>query len=126
MTDTNPENIKLSVIKTLRKIVDPEIPVNVYDLGLIYDIQVDEDCAVTISMTLTSPTCPVADMIMKQVEMKVAELQEVSSAKVELVWEPAWSPQRMSEAARLELNLEPDQNPVPQGGQKFYNLNRPK
>lgn len=126
MSDSNSEHITQTVIKALRKIHDPEIPVNVYDLGLIYDIQVDENCAVKISMTLTSPTCPVADMIVKQVELRISELPEVSSARVELVWEPAWSPQRMSEAARLELNLEPDQNPVPQGGQKFYNINRPK
>jgi FeS assembly SUF system protein len=93
------------VIDALRTIFDPEIPVNIYDLGLIYDIAVDEQNAVKVKMTLTAPACPVAGSLPPEVERKIETIAEVSSAKVELVWDPPWSKDRMSEAALLELGF---------------------
>lgn len=126
MPEANPESIKQEVIKAIRTIIDPEIPVNIYDLGLIYDIQVEADSVVNVCMTLTSPTCPIADMIIKQVELRINEIESVSAATVELVWEPTWTPDRMSEAARLTLNLEPGQSPMDKPGQQYIDLNRPR
>lgn len=100
------ELVRGKVIETLRTVKDPEIPVNVYDLGLIYDIDVQPFGVVGIRMTLTAPACPVADSIVKEVQDKVNAIPEVSGAYVELVWEPAWTKARMSEDARLELNLD--------------------
>lgn len=91
-----------NVIKT---VFDPEIPVNIYELGLIYNIKINDKNDVHIDMTLTSPACPVAGSMPRQVEEKVAGLPGVNSAKVELVWEPPWTQERMSEAARLELGF---------------------
>jgi len=93
------------VIDVLRTIYDPEIPVNIYELGLIYDICVDEKNAVHVKMTLTAPGCPVAGTLPPEVERKIETVPEVASAKVELVWEPQWTKERMSEAALLELGL---------------------
>lgn len=98
--------VRDKVIEALRTVKDPEIPVNVYDLGLIYDIDVQPFGVVGIRMTLTAPACPVADSIVKEVQDKVNAIPEVSGAYVELVWEPAWTKARMSEDARLELNLD--------------------
>jgi len=94
------DNLKKNIIKALRKIKDPEIPVNIYDLGLIYDLDVDDAGAAHIKMTLTSPGCPVAGMILQQVEMKVKEVERVTGATVELVWDPSWTPDRMTDEAR--------------------------
>lgn len=97
--------IEEKVVTVLRTIYDPEIPVNIYDLGLIYAIQVDPDSKVHIKMTLTAPACPVAGQIVAEVEAKVEGLAEVPWAEVELVWDPPWTREMMSEAAQLELGL---------------------
>jgi FeS assembly SUF system protein len=93
------------VIEAIRSIYDPEIPVNIYDLGLIYDIQVDETNAVKVRMTLTAPACPVAGTLPGEVEKKIESIPEVRTADVELVWEPPWDRSRMSEAAMLTLGM---------------------
>jgi FeS assembly SUF system protein len=99
------EVIREQVIEVLRSCYDPEIPVNIYELGLIYEVSVGANAEVEIRMTLTSPMCPVAESLPPGVEGKVRELPSVSNAKVEVVWEPSWNPGMMSEAARLELNM---------------------
>ena len=97
--------IEGKVIVALHEIYDPEIPVNIYELGLIYEIQVDPDRKVHIKMTLTAPACPVAGSLPGEVEKKVEAIAEVASADVELVWEPPWSRDRMSETALLTLGM---------------------
>jgi len=97
--------IEAEVIEALQSVYDPEIPVNIYDLGLIYDIDVDEAGAVSIEMTLTSPACPVAGTLPGEVEARVRDVPGVTDVEVELVWEPSWSPELMSEAAKLELGF---------------------
>lgn len=99
------QGLKRHVIAALRTIFDPEIPVNIYDLGLIYALDVEADGRVDIRMTLTTPGCPVAQTFPSQVEQTVAEVKGVSSAHVEIVWDPPWNQSRMTEAARLELGL---------------------
>lgn len=94
------ETVILNVIKT---IYDPEIPVNIYDLGLIYSIEVDEEFNVEVEMTLTAPNCPVADSILAEVKDKVNFIQGVKSATVNLVFDPPWDKEMMSEEAKLEL-----------------------
>src|SRR5262249_12168000 len=94
------------VIETLRGIYDPEIPVSIYELGLIYDIDVDPSGAVAIQMTLTAPGCPVAQSLPLEVQRRVAALPGVSSAQVDVVWDPPWDRSRMSDAAKLALGLE--------------------
>ncbi len=100
-----PLAVEAEVIEMLRTVYDPEIPVNIYELGLIYEIDVDEHGVVDIDMTLTSPACPVAGILPGQVEAKVREVEGVTDVNVELVWEPAWSMDRMSEEAKLELGF---------------------
>ncbi len=97
--------LKDQVIAEIKKIYDPEIPVNIYDLGLIYDVKVDKENVVEIKMTLTTPNCPVAESLPKEVEDGVKGIKGVKDAKLELVWEPPWDKSMMSEAAKLELNL---------------------
>lgn len=99
------QGLKRHVVTALRTIYDPELPVNIYDLGLIYDIDVDADGSVEIRMTLTAPGCPVAQDFPAQVERTVAEVTGVTRAHVEIVWDPPWDQSRMSEAARLQLGL---------------------
>ncbi len=94
-----------AVIEMLHTVYDPEIPVDVYELGLIYGVQVDAFGFVQISMTLTSPNCPSAQALPEEVREKVSAIDGVSGADVEIVWDPPWSPDRMSEEARLELNM---------------------
>ena len=94
-----------SIINALKAIYDPEIPVDIYELGLIYDVVIRDDASVYIKMTLTSPACPVAGTLPGEVEQKVAGVQGVSSAKVEITFEPAWDRSMMSEAAQLELGF---------------------
>ena len=96
---------KDQIIEEIRKIYDPELPVNIYELGLIYDIQVENEKSAKIKMTLTTPNCPVAESLPKEVEDSVKGIKEVKDAKLELVWEPPWDKSMMSEAAKLELNL---------------------
>ncbi|HEV8324069.1 MAG TPA: SUF system Fe-S cluster assembly protein [Myxococcota bacterium] len=93
------------VIEVLRSVYDPEIPVNIYELGLVYDVQVDDAGAVNVKMTLTAPACPVAGSLPGEVEAKLRAIPGVASAKVELVWEPPWGPDRMTEEARLQLGF---------------------
>jgi FeS assembly SUF system protein len=93
------------VIAALRGVFDPEIPVNIYELGLIYDLKIDPTGAVSIRMTLTSPACPVAGALPGEVQARVLAVPGVASANVELVWEPPWDMSRMSEEARLQLGL---------------------
>ena len=98
-------DIKNKVIEEIKKIYDPEIPVNIYELGLIYKIEVDSKNKVNVYMTLTSPNCPVAESLPKQVKDNIMKLEEVSDVNLNLVWEPPWDKDKMSEAAKLELNL---------------------
>lgn len=97
--------IEGKVIEALKQVYDPEIPVNIYELGLIYHIDVKPDDAVEIKMTLTAPACPVAGTLPGEVEKQVQSIPEVTSANVELVWEPPWSRDMMSEAALLQLGM---------------------
>ena len=97
--------IEAEVIEALQTVYDPEIPVNIYDLGLIYDVDVDEEGGVSIEMTLTSPACPVAGTLPPEVEARVRDVPGVTDVDVELVWEPPWTPERMSEVAKLELGF---------------------
>lgn len=105
MEGRTPEEIKNAVIEMLRSIFDPEIPVNIYDLGLIYEINLIKEDVVEVVMTLTSPSCPVAGTLPGEVEQKVKSVSGVSDAVVELVFEPAWNQDMMSEEAKLELGF---------------------
>ena len=98
-------NLKEKVISEIKKIYDPEIPVNIYELGLIYKIDIIENNKVNIEMTLTSLNCPVAESLPKMVKNNIMNLDEVSNVELNLVWDPPWSKDKMSEAAKLELNL---------------------
>ena len=98
-------DIKNKVIEEIKKIYDPEIPVNIYELGLIYKIEVDDKNKVNIDMTLTSPNCPVAESLPKEVKDNIMKLDDVSEVDLKLVWDPPWTKDKMSEAAKLELNL---------------------
>ena len=98
-------DLKKKVINEIKKIYDPEIPVNIYELGLIYDINVDKDNNVKIDMTLTSPNCPVAESLPNEVKNSVKEIKEVKDVDLNLVWEPPWDKSMMTESAKLELNL---------------------
>ena len=93
------------VVLALKQVYDPEIPVNIYDLGLIYDIQADADGQVFIRMTLTAPNCPIADDVVAQVREAVADVPGVKDVQVDLVFEPEWTTDRMSEEAKLELGM---------------------
>ena len=97
-------DLREQIIAEIRKIYDPEIPVNIYELGLIYDVKVKEDKA-KIIMTLTSPNCPVAESLPNEVKNNIMKLEGVNKVDLELVWDPPWDKDRMSEAAKLELNL---------------------
>ncbi len=99
------ESLKDNVIATLRTIYDPEIPVNIYDLGLVYGVDADDTGTVRLTMTLTAPSCPVAAALPRQVEESVRRLPGVTDVKVTLVWDPPWTPQRMSQEARLKLGF---------------------
>lgn len=99
------DELKESVIAGLKTVFDPEIPTNIYDLGLIYGIDINEEAHVHIQMTLTSPGCPVAQTFPGTVEQAVNQVEGVSDCTVELVWDPPWTQDRMSEVARLELGI---------------------
>ncbi len=99
------EKLKEDVIALLRDVYDPEIPVNIYELGLVYEVRVDESGGVGIAMTLTSPMCPVAEILPMEIEARTREMQGVRDVEIDLVWDPPWNPEMMSEAARLELGM---------------------
>ena len=96
---------KEKIIEEIRKIYDPELPVNIYDLGLIYDIQIKDENFVIIKMTLTTPNCPVAESLPKEVKDGVMQVEGINDVDLELVWDPPWNKDMMSEAAKLEMNL---------------------
>lgn len=98
--------LERKIVMALRQVYDPEISVNVYDLGLIYDLQVDADHNVKIQMTLTAPNCPMADYVVQMVKEAVSDVPGVVSCTVDLVWEPVWDRSRMSEEALIELGLD--------------------
>ena len=104
-TEKELQKIGEEVIGVICEIYDPEIPVNIYALGLIYDVQVSENCDVKILMTLTSPNCPVAESLPNEVKNSVKEIKEVKDVDLKLVWEPPWDKTMMSESAKLELNI---------------------
>ena len=97
--------LKEQIVSEIKKIYDPEIPVNIYELGLIYKIEIRETKKVNIDMTLTSPNCPVAESLPKMVKDNILKLEGVDDVKLNLVWDPPWTKDKMSEAAKLELNL---------------------
>ena len=93
------------IVTMLKSIYDPEIPVDIFELGLIYEVKIDKECNVQIEMTLTSPNCPVAETLPKEVEDKVSAIEEVTSCKVNIVFDPPWDKDMMSEEAKLELGF---------------------
>jgi FeS assembly SUF system protein len=105
MTDTELEVVGDKIVKVIKTIFDPEIPVDIYELGLIYDVFVNEDNDAKILMTLTSPNCPVAESLPKEVEDKVMSLKEINKAEVEITFDPTWTQEMMSEEAKLELGM---------------------
>ena len=96
---------KDQIIEEIRKIYDPELPVNIYELGLIYDIQIKDEKFVSIKMTLTTPNCPVAESLPKEVKDGVMQVEGIEDVDLQLVWDPPWNKEMMSEAAKLEMNL---------------------
>lgn len=98
-------DLENKIVEMLKTIYDPEIPVDIFELGLIYEVRIDEDKHVEIDMTLTSPNCPVAETLPKEVEDKVASIEHVKSAKVNIVFDPPWDKDMMSEEAKLELGF---------------------
>ena len=105
MTDTELEVVGDKIVAVIKTIFDPEIPVDIYELGLIYDVFVNEDNDAKILMTLTSPNCPVAESLPKEVEDKVMSLKEINKAEVEITFDPTWTQEMMSEEAKLELGM---------------------
>ena len=99
------DDLKQKIINEIKKVYDPEIPVNIYELGLIYKIDIDKKNNVKVDMTLTTPNCPVADSLPKQVKEYIMNVKGVSDVKLNLDWDPPWDKSKMSEAAKLELNL---------------------
>ena len=112
-----------TIVEVLRTVFDPEIPVSIYDLGMIYNIQV-ENSEVPVRMTLTTPACPVAGTLPGQVETRIKAIEGVNDATVELVWDPPWTPEKMSEAAKLQLNM--DISSPPPNPPSFFNVNPPR
>ena len=98
-------DLKEKIISEIKKIYDPEIPVNIFELGLIYKIEVNEDKKVLIEMTLTSPNCPVAESLPNSVKENILKIDGVEDVELKLVWDPPWTKEKMSEAAKIELNL---------------------
>ena len=98
-------DLKEKIIIEIKKIYDPEIPVNIYELGLIYEIKVEKNNHIKVKMTLTTPNCPVAESLPKEVKDSIMELPEINDVDLQLVWDPPWDKSMMSEAAKLELNL---------------------
>jgi FeS assembly SUF system protein len=105
MAELNKQELEEKIIDVLKSCYDPEIPVDIFELGLIYEIEINDEANVIIKMTLTSPACPVAGSLPPEVEGKVASMEEVNSAKIELVWSPPWDKEMMSEEAKLNLGF---------------------
>tara|TARA_B100000401_G_scaffold292471_1_gene200327 strand:- start:158 stop:460 length:303 start_codon:yes stop_codon:yes gene_type:complete len=99
------KELKEKIVSEIKKIYDPEIPVNIYELGLIYRIEVNNEKKVIIEMTLTSPNCPVAESLPKSVKENILKIDGIKDVDLKLVWDPPWTKDKMSEAAKLELNL---------------------
>ncbi len=97
--------LQATVVEALKSIYDPEIPVDIYELGLIYDVAISEDGDATVTMTLTTPHCPVAESLPQEVELRVLSVPGIRDAEVKLVWDPPWDPSKMSDEARLELGM---------------------
>lgn len=102
---TKKQELNDKAIEILKAVFDPEIPVDIYELGLVYKIEIDEDTNIKVEMTLTSPACPVAGTLPVEVENKLRSLDGVNDVTVEIVWDPPWTPDLMSEAAKLQLNM---------------------
>jgi FeS assembly SUF system protein len=98
-------DIETEIVRTLKNIYDPEIPVNIYDLGLIYEIDVDDDMNVAVTMTLTAPNCPVADSLLEDIEKQVKSIEGVNNAKIHLTFDPPWDQNMLTDEAKLELGL---------------------
>ena len=105
-SSAEPATLDERVVAALKTVYDPEIPVNIYELGLIYDVVVGPDRDLTIRMTLTSPMCPVAESLPIEVQQKVSAVEGVSSVDVDLVWDPSWTPDMMTDAAKLQLGMQ--------------------
>ena len=105
MESINETIIEAQIVEALRTCFDPEIPVNIYEMGLIYDLKVDTEGVAAIQMTLTSPHCPAVQSLPAEIESKVRAVDGVTDVKIDLVWEPPWDPSKMSEAARLQLGM---------------------
>jgi FeS assembly SUF system protein len=105
MAEINKQVLEEKVIEALKSCYDPEIPVNIFELGLIYEIGIDDNANVQIKMTLTSPACPVAGSLPGEVEMRIRNIPEVNDVKVQLVWNPPWDKEMMSDVAKLELGF---------------------
>lgn len=103
-SEVKPEQIKEEVIKELRQIYDPEIPVNIYDLGLIYSVEVSENGECSVTMTFTSPACPIAGAILNEVNYRVDNVEGVTDVMVKVTWDPPWSKEMASESAQIELS----------------------
>ena len=99
------KELKEKIVSEIKKIYDPEIPVNIYELGLIYKIEIDEKNRVLVEMTLTSPNCPVAESLPNSVKENILKIDGIKNVDLKLVWDPPWTKEKMSEAAKLELNL---------------------
>ncbi|MCB9857460.1 MAG: DUF59 domain-containing protein [Phycisphaerales bacterium] len=123
---TPPSDLQNKVLDVLQTIRDPEIPVNIVELGLIYELTVNDAGDVYVRMTLTTPNCPVAGDLLKEVESKVAAVDGVSNSKVDLVWEPVWTKDRMSDAAKLALDMMGGDLPGQSKKDKFFKLGRIK
>ena len=98
-------DLQASVVEALKSVYDPEIPVDIYELGLIYDVEISEDGDALVTMTLTTPHCPVAESLPQEVELRVLSVPGIRDAEVKLVWEPPWDPSKMTDEARLELGM---------------------
>jgi FeS assembly SUF system protein len=105
MNKLNKQELEEVIIQTLKTCYDPEIPVDIFELGLIYEIRIDNDANVNIKMTLTSPMCPVAGTLPPEVERKIAAIPEIKSAKIDIVWNPPWDKDMMSDVAKVELGF---------------------
>jgi len=105
MNAINATIVEAQVIEALRSCFDPEIPVNIYELGLVYDVKVSAEGEVTVQMTLTSPHCPAVQSLPAEIENKIKAVDGVNDVKIDLVWDPPWDPSKMSEAARLQLGM---------------------